>query len=110
MLFRFVRSIVGGVLGDLGRQMNIVQELAYKPMQMMVQQVVGGVWVGKGADAFVQEISSIMMPNTNTIAQTISQTAKNVQRAIDIMDNCDRQVRSKINALGDIFGGIANGL
>lgn len=110
MLFRFVRSIVGGVLGDLGRQMNIVQELAHKPMQMMVQQVVGGVWVGKGADAFVQEVSNIMMPNTNTIAQTIGQTAKNIQRAIDVMDNCDRQVRSKANALSDIFGGIAGGL
>lgn len=109
-LLRFARKIVEGVLGDLGRQLNIVQELAYKPMQMMVQTVVGGAWVGKGADAFVQEVSSMMMPNVNKIAETIVKTQKNIQHACDVMDRCDKQVRSKVNGLSDVFSQIANGL
>ena len=109
-LIRFARKIVEGVLGDLGRQLNIVQELAYKPMQVMVQTVVGGAWVGKGADAFVQEVSSIMMPNATKIADTIIKQQKNIQFACDTMDRCDKQVRSKVNGLADIFSQVANGL
>lgn len=109
-LLRFARKIVEGVLSDLGRQLNIVQEMAYKPMQMMVQQVTGGVWIGKGADAFTQEISSLMMPNVAKIAETIVKTQKNIKFASDVIDRGDQQVRSKVNALADVFGQIANGL
>ena len=50
-LLRFARQVVAGVMSQLTQQMNIVQQQAYRPMQMMVQQVTGGVWIGKGADA-----------------------------------------------------------
>jgi uncharacterized protein YukE len=105
-LLRFARQVVAGVMGQLTQQMNIVQQQAYRPMQIMVQQVVGGVWVGKGADAFVQDVQSIMMPSTNQIIQTITKTHRDIQRAIDVIDRADRQVQQKASALSDIFNGI----
>ncbi|MEZ4726295.1 MAG: hypothetical protein R3E79_04080 [Caldilineaceae bacterium] len=105
-LLRFARQVVAGVMSQLTQQMNIVQQQAYRPMQMMVQQVVGGVWIGRGADAFVQEVQSLMMPNTNQIVQTITKTHRDIQRAIDIIDRADQQAHQKVNALADLFQAI----
>lgn len=109
-LLRMARAAVQNALNGLNQQLNVVQQQAYRPMQMMVQQVVGGVWVGRGADAFVQEVSSIMMPNVNQIAEQIVRTQRNIQFAVDRIDQADQQVRTRAGALGDLFGNIAAGL
>lgn len=61
-LLRFARQVVANVLSQLTQQLNIVQQQALQPMRTMIQQVTGGVWVGDGANAFVQEVSSLMIP------------------------------------------------
>jgi hypothetical protein len=105
-LLRFARAMVQNALSQLTQQFNVVQQQAHRPMQMMVQQVVGGVWVGKGADAFVQEVSSLAMPKVDLIGQRINKTQKNIQFACDCIDRADEQVRGKVNSLSDLFGAI----
>ena len=106
VLLRFARQVVQNVLGQLTQQFNIIQEQAFSPMQAMVQQVTDGVWIGKGADAFVEEVSSIMMPGVGKIGDGINIFSKNIQNAMDVMDRADEQVSGFVNSLGDIFGGI----
>lgn len=106
VLLRFARQVVQNVLSQLTQQFNIIQEQAYSPMQAMIQQVTDGVWVGKGADAFVEEVSGIMMPGVGKIGDGINQFSKNIQNAMDVMDRADEQVSGFVNSLGDIFGGI----
>ena len=106
VLLRFARQVVQNVLGQLTQQFNVIQEQAFSPMQAMVQQVTDGVWVGKGADAFVEEVSSIMMPGVGKIGDGINLFSKNIQNAMDVMDRADEQVSGFVNSLGDIFGGI----
>ena len=106
LLLRFARAMVQQALSQLTQQLNIVQDQAYKPMQAMVQPVVGGVWVGRGADQFVQEVSSLAMPNVERIGQQIVRTQQNINFAIDTIDKADEQVRAKVNSLGDLFGAI----
>jgi uncharacterized protein YukE len=106
MLIRFARKVVGNVLSQLTKQLNVVQEMAYQPMQQMVQQVTSGVWVGKGADAFVEEVSSIMMPGVGKIGDGIGQYQKNIQHAIDTIDQADQAVNNLVNGIADVFGGI----
>ena len=105
-LIRFARKVVENVLSQLMQQFNVVQEQAFSPMQAMVQQVMDGVWVGKGADAFVEEVSSIMMPGVGKIGDGITTFSKNITNAIDVMDRADEQVNNIVNGLGDLFGGI----
>ncbi len=57
ILLKLARQVVESVMGQLMQQFNVVQEQAMSPMKAMVDQVVGGVWVGDGADAFVEEVS-----------------------------------------------------
>ncbi len=106
VLLRFARQVVQNVLGQLTQQFNVIQEQAFSPMQAMVQQVTDGVWIGKGADAFVEEVSSIMMPGVGKIGDGINIFSKNIQNAMDVMDRADEQVSGFVNSLGDIFGGI----
>ena len=60
ILIRFARKVVQNVLSQLTQQFNVIQEQAYQPMQAMVQQVMDGVWVGKGADAFVEALTFLV--------------------------------------------------
>ena len=106
VLLRFARQVVQNILSQLTQQFNIVQEQAYSPMQAMVQQVMDGVWIGKGADAFVDEVSSLMMPGVGKIGDGINVFSKNIQNAMDVMDRADDQVSGIVNALGDIFDSI----
>jgi uncharacterized protein YukE len=106
VLLRFARQVVQNILSQLTQQFNVVQEQAYSPMQAMVQQVTDGVWVGKGADAFVDEVSGLMMPGVGKIGDGINVFSKNIQNAMDVMDRADEQVSGMVNALGDIFDSI----
>ncbi len=106
LLLRFARLVVQNVLSQLTQQFNIIQEQAYSPMQAMVQQVTDGIWVGKGADAFVDEVSGLMMPGVGKIGDGINVFSKNISNAMDVMDRADDQVSGIVNALGDIFGSI----
>lgn len=105
-LLHFARKIVESVSAGLMQQLNIVQDQAYKPMQMMVQQVVGGVWKGQGADAFVQEVQSLAMPNVNVISNHITVFDRNLKNAVEVIDRADQEVNNKVKALADVFGGV----
>ena len=106
VLIRFARKIVQTISSQLMQQLNVVQEQAYAPMQQMVQQVTSGIWVGRGADAFVEEVSSLMMPNVNQIGDTITTMNKNLLFAVDVIDQADQAVSSAVNSLADTFGSI----
>jgi peptidoglycan hydrolase CwlO-like protein len=108
-LLRFARQVVAGVMSQMTQQLNIVQEQAYSPMRAMVEEVTGGIWIGQGADAFVQEVQSLMMPNTNQIMQNITKNHQDLQRAIDVLDRADQQAQQKINSLSEVFSGIFSG-
>lgn len=105
-LLRFARQVVANVLSQLTQQLNIVQNQAMQPMRMMIQQVTGGVWVGDGANAFVQEVSSLMIPGVGKVGENITIMQRNLNRAIEVMDRADQQVNNMVRGLADVFNGI----
>ncbi len=105
-LLRFARQVVANVLSQLTQQFNIVQQQAMAPMRQMIQQVVGGVWVGDGADAFVQEVSSLMIPGVGKVGENITTLQGNINRAIEVMDRADQQVNNMVRGLADVFAAI----
>jgi len=108
VLIRLAMKVVQSVLSQLTQQLNVVQEQAMAPMRQMIQAVMGGIWIGDGADAFVEEVSSLMIPGVGRVADNITMIHKNVQHAADVIQQADQQVNSKINGLADIFGSIFN--
>lgn len=105
-LIRMARQVVRNVTSQLTQQLNIVQNQAMQPMRAMVQQVMGGIWIGEGANAFVQEVSSLMIPGVGQVMEQISITTRNIDRAVDVIDEADKQVQGMVNSLNDVFSRI----
>jgi len=105
-LLRFARQVVQNVMSQLTQQVHIIEEQAMNPMRTMIQEVVNGVWVGEGANAFVEDVSSLFIPGIGRVSETINIVNKNLDNAIQVMDQADQQVTSLANSLGDLFGGI----
>jgi len=91
-LLRFARGVVENVLSQLMQQKNLVLDMALKPMDAMIQQVVGGIWIGKGADRFVEEVRSIMIPGVKGIDTTIGTMSRNIQFARERIERADEDV------------------
>ncbi len=105
-LLRFARKVVESVAGQLMQQINTLEEQVRSPIQAMVQEVTGGVWIGRGANAFVEEVSSMIVPGVGQIGEGMTQFHRNIQHAVDVIDQADEQVSSMVNGLADTFGSI----
>ena len=105
-LIRMARQVVQNVSSQLVQQVNIIQNQALQPMRMMVQQVMGGIWIGEGANAFVDEVSSLMIPGVGQVMEQVNRTNQNLNRAVEVIDEADKRVQSMVNSLGDTFARI----
>lgn len=105
-LIRLAKKILQNVLSQLMQQFNVVQEQALSPMRMVVQTVTGGAWIGEGANAFVDEVSSLMIPGVGKVMDNITFVHGNLQFAQDVMEQCDDECNNRLTALGDVFGAI----
>jgi hypothetical protein len=107
-LMRLARKVLQGVLSQLAQQLNIVQDQALNPMRQMVQAVTDGIWVGEGANAFVEEVSNIMIPGVGQVTDNITFMSNGIQFAMDVMDRADEAVNNKVNSVTDTFAAIYN--
>ncbi len=98
LLMRLARKVIEGVLSQLNQLLGMVQELAMAPMRMMIQQVTGGVWRGNGANAFVQEVSSLMIPGVGKVASTITGISNNLKFAQSVIDRADDEVSKLVKS------------
>ena len=98
LLMRLARKVVEGVLSQLNQLLGMVQELAMAPMRAMIQQVTGGVWRGNGANAFVQEVSSLMIPGVGKVASTITGISNNLKFAQSVIDRADEDVSKLVKS------------
>jgi len=105
-LIRMARQVVQNVSSQLTQQVNIIQNQALQPMRMMVQQVMGGIWIGEGANAFVEEVSSLMIPGVGQVIDQVTITNQNLNRAVEVIDEADKKVQGMVNSLSDVFARI----
>jgi len=102
MALRFVRNLVGAQVGQLGRLLGIVQEQGLNPIRAIVQQVVGGVWKGQGANAFVEDVSTIAIPGLGRVGEHLTLMTQKLRFAEDVIDRADehagRLVKDRIHA------------
>jgi hypothetical protein len=65
--------------------------------------VTGGVWRGRGADAFVAELSTLMVPGVGRVAQEITTVHQDVTKACEVMERADAQARGVVSSLRGAF-------
>lgn len=105
-LIKLARRVVEQVQSGLNQQLDVVQDQIRRPIEAIIQEVVGGVWRGAGADAFVEELSNLIVPTSGRIADRITDTGQRIAKAVDIIDRADEQVNNMVNNLADTFEAI----
>ncbi len=105
-MMRFARQVVSWVQSQLNNQINIVEEQVATGLRAIIEQIVGGVWIGRGADAFVEEVSNLVLPEVGRVGNVINTTQQNISHAVDTIDRADEQVTQLVNGLADLFANI----
>lgn len=109
-MFKFLRNPFGDAIGQLTQVFNKIQDEALNPLNMILQQVIGGIWKGDGATAFADEITNLVSPgmggmlNIVKVGDTVDLLSKNLKRAEQIMDQADEAVERLVKSgLDDVF-------
>lgn len=102
-LMRLAKRVVSQVTSQLTQQVKVVQDAALQPIRQVIAQVTGGVWRGRGADAFVAELSTLMVPGIGRVAQEITTVHQDVATACEVMERADAQARSAASSLRGAF-------
>lgn len=105
-LLRIARSVVENVINVINNQIKMVQDAITAPLRGMVQQVLGGVWKGEGANRFVAEMTQEVLPQLVNIGNANMSFGGLIRRAIEILDRADRQATQQAQQLYDVFNGI----
>lgn len=102
-MFKFVRHLVENATKGIMKQVNIVQEAVTAPLRSLVNEVVGGMWKGEGANRFVQEMTSEMIPLLVSIIGLNTSFANSITKGINRTDQAINQATSKAQTLFDTF-------
>ncbi len=105
-LLKIARGVVESVMGQVTQQTNIVQEQVTNQINRMVQQTMDGIWIGKGADAFVEEMTSQVLPKLNQVVNHNTGMSSNIRRSMDIMGQADKAASSIAGNIADVFRSI----
>jgi hypothetical protein len=102
-LLKFARMVVDSVMKMITGQLNIVENVVMGAIKQMVQQVLGGIWKGQGADAFVSEMNGAVMSELGQVTGHVSTMSSKITKAIGIMERADQTVRGIVGQVTDIF-------
>jgi phage-related protein len=105
-LFKFVEDLVGNVISQIMKQINVIQDAVTAPLRGLVNEVMGGIWKGDGASRFVQEMLSEVIPMLVNIMGFGSNYANAISKAQNRMNQAINQATSKAQTLFDVFNGI----
>lgn len=88
-LARMVPNGVEGAMAGLMQQVNDVESLVAAPLRGIMDQISGGVWRGAGADAFLSELSTVVLPEANNLMSGITAYNKSLGDARQKFEDTD---------------------
>jgi hypothetical protein len=103
-LIKVARAVLDSVLTQITQVLQMIEEQAMQPMRMVLQMIMGGVWIGKGADAFVEEVQSLMIPDVGRVSTRITKCQGDINFARNVIDRADADVSRLVKSnLADKF-------
>jgi uncharacterized protein YukE len=105
-IFKLMFDVVDGVINQIMSQAKIVEEAVTSPLRGLVGQVTGGIWKGDGADKFVQEMTSEVIPMLVNIMNVNNTYSSAIRRSLDRMNQAEQQAAQAANTLMEVFGQI----
>jgi hypothetical protein len=105
-IIRIAKSIVRNLIKQVLQQVNIIQTLVTYPIRAMVQSVTNGIWKGNGADRFVAEMTSDIIPALTNIMDTGTKFGGQIEKGLDLMEQAEQKAKGLAGQLFDVFSNI----
>jgi WXG100 family type VII secretion target len=106
MLLLFAYAKFAAAMARLAQQIAKITEIMNNAKSMA--DGLKDKWTGDDADAFQNVIGSDVMPNMNNAINTVSDFRNRLQRASDRIQQADKQAKSMVGQLSDVFQKITN--
>lgn len=104
-IFSCVMGEVQDIVNQVVQQSNIVQDVVGN-INGGMGPITGGAWVGAGADAFIEEVQSRLIPEIMQLIASISGFGGGITSAMDIISQGDNDIFGVVSNLGDVFDSI----
>jgi hypothetical protein len=105
-IFKFMRNLVNNIMNQVLQQVNMIQDAVTSPLRAFVNQVMGGMWRGEGANRFVAEMTSEVIPMLVNIMGFNTNFVNAIKRTVDRMEQAERMASSRAQQLFDVFNKI----
>lgn len=105
-ILQFLRNPVEGIINQIMQQVNVIQDAVTAPLRAMVGEVMGGIWKGNGANRFVEEMNSELIPSLVNIASVNTNFGSAIKKAMERIMGASQTAKSKVSPLVDIFSRI----
>ncbi len=105
-MFKFVEHLVSNATSQILKQVNVIQDSVTAPLRSLVNEVTGGMWKGEGANRFVQEMTSEVIPMLVSIMGFNTSFANSITKAMNRTNQAINQATSKAQTLLDTFNSI----
>ncbi len=104
-IFSCVMGEVQDIVSQVVSQANIVDDMM-GGIRGGMQPIVGGAWTGQGAEAFIDEVQSRLIPEITALISSIGGFGGGITSAMDVISQADSDAHNVANNLADVFGSI----
>lgn len=104
-LFSCVIGDVQDVVRQVTQQANMVEDMMGN-IRSGMQPIMGGAWVGQGADAFVDEVQSRLIPEIMALIASVMGFGGGINSAMGIIQQADNDVFNVVGGVMDVFDSI----
>lgn len=105
-LFKCIFEQVEGAIGQILNMQNLVEQGVGTIAKGMVQQVTGGIWIGNGANKFVDKMNTEFMSLVSQATGHTSSMQQKIRQAEEIVRQADAECVGIVNSLSEMFAGI----
>lgn len=104
-VFSCVINEVEDVVRQVTQQANMVDDVV-GGIRGGMQPIMGGAWIGEGANAFIEEVNTRLIPEIMQLIASIMGFGGGINFALDIIQQADNEVAGLANSASDIFDSI----
>lgn len=107
-VFQYIVGEVDEVASTLIQQSNQCEDMSSN-VRNQAEGLVGGVWTGADADAFLQEVLTRFIPEVADLVAAIGGFGISLNSAVQVITVMDDDVIGKANQLYDTFSQVYRG-
>ena len=101
-LFSCIFGDIDDVLNQINQQANQIDS-ALNIIRTGFQPIQQGAWIGQGADAFMDEVESRLIPEILDLMQAIGGFGGGIRQVTQMIDEADGNIFKEVMTLADLI-------